>query len=73
VCVCVCVCVCVSVRKRVCNVISSTLRSLKFYTLRRKEICKFYLSMALQPFVKSLPLFQFLNPIHNRKDSLDGE
>jgi hypothetical protein len=31
-----------------------------------------YLSMALQPFVGPWPLFQFLNPIHSRYDSLDG-
>jgi hypothetical protein len=30
------------------------------------------LSMALQPFVEPWPLFQFLNPIHSRQDSLDG-
>jgi hypothetical protein len=30
-----------------------------------------HLSMALQPFVGRLPLFQFLNPIHSRQDSLD--
>jgi hypothetical protein len=31
-----------------------------------------YLSMALQSFVGPWPLFQFLNPIHSRYDSLDG-
>jgi hypothetical protein len=30
------------------------------------------LSMALQPFVGSWPLFQFPNPIHTRRHSLDG-
>jgi hypothetical protein len=30
-----------------------------------------FVSMALQPF-GPWPLFQFLNPIHSRKDSLDG-
>jgi hypothetical protein len=29
--------------------------------------------MALQPFVESWPLFQFLHPVHSRYDSLDGE
>jgi hypothetical protein len=28
--------------------------------------------MALQPFVRPWPLFQFRNPIHSRYDSLDG-
>jgi hypothetical protein len=28
--------------------------------------------MSLEPFVGSSPLFQFLNPIHSRQDSLDG-
>jgi hypothetical protein len=28
--------------------------------------------MALQPFVVPLPIFQFLDPIHSRQDSLDG-
>jgi hypothetical protein len=28
--------------------------------------------MILQPFVGPWPLFQFLNPIHSRQDSLDG-
>jgi hypothetical protein len=31
-----------------------------------------YLSIALQPFVGPWPLFQFLNLIYSRKDSLDG-
>jgi hypothetical protein len=31
-----------------------------------------YLSMALQPFVGPWRLFHFLNPLHSRKDSLDG-
>jgi hypothetical protein len=29
--------------------------------------------MALQPFVGPWPLFQFLEPIHSRQDSLDGD
>jgi hypothetical protein len=28
--------------------------------------------MALQPFVGPWPLFQFLDPIHNGQDTLDG-
>jgi hypothetical protein len=28
--------------------------------------------MALQSFVGPLPVFQFLNPVHSRYDSLDG-
>jgi hypothetical protein len=28
--------------------------------------------MALQPFVGSWPLFQFLDPKHSRQDSFDG-
>jgi hypothetical protein len=32
-----------------------------------------HLSVALQPFVLPWPLFQFLNPIHSRQHSLDGE
>jgi hypothetical protein len=32
----------------------------------------YYITMALQPFVGSWPLFQFLDPIHSRQDSLDG-
>jgi hypothetical protein len=28
--------------------------------------------MALQPFVEPWPLFQFIDPIHSRWDSLDG-
>jgi hypothetical protein len=28
--------------------------------------------MAVQPFVGPWPLFQFLDPIHSRQDSLDG-
>jgi hypothetical protein len=28
--------------------------------------------MTLQPFVGPWPLFQFLDPIHSRQDSLDG-
>jgi hypothetical protein len=31
-----------------------------------------YISMALQPFVGPWSPFQFLNPTHSRKDSLDG-
>jgi hypothetical protein len=31
-----------------------------------------YLSKALEPFVGPWPLFQFLNPIHSWKASLDG-
>jgi hypothetical protein len=30
------------------------------------------LSMALYPIFGSWPLFQFINPIYNRQDSLDG-
>jgi hypothetical protein len=29
--------------------------------------------MDLQPFVGPWPLFQFLDPVHSRQDSLDGE
>jgi hypothetical protein len=29
--------------------------------------------MALQPLVRPRPLFQFLNRIHSRQDSLDGD
>jgi hypothetical protein len=29
--------------------------------------------MALQPFVGPWPLFQLLDPMHSRQDSLDGE
>jgi hypothetical protein len=31
-----------------------------------------HIIMALQPFVRPWSLFQFLNPIHSRYDSLEG-
>jgi hypothetical protein len=31
-----------------------------------------FIIMALQPFAGPWPLFQFLDPIHSREDSLDG-
>jgi hypothetical protein len=36
-------------------------------------LCIMYVFIALQPFVGSWPLFQFLDPIHSRWDSLDGD
>jgi hypothetical protein len=48
----------------------------KFRLVQKKysvsNLLSIYLSMALQPFFGPWPLFQFLNPIHSRQDSLNG-
>jgi hypothetical protein len=45
-----------------------------FATLPRQWYLLFriIIIMTLQPFVGPWPLFQFLDPIHSRNDSLDG-
>jgi hypothetical protein len=40
--------------------------------LLAQHLIRISLSMPLQPFVGPWPLFQFLNPIHSRQDSLGG-
>jgi hypothetical protein len=41
-------------------------------TLPLATVLYTYVSMTLQSFVRPWPLFQFLNPIHSRQESLDG-
>jgi hypothetical protein len=43
-----------------------------FLIIFRRKLKILSLSVALKPF-RLLPLFQFLNPIHSRYYSLDGE
>jgi hypothetical protein len=46
--------------------------SLNNYQMINDEILSMYLWLNRQPFVRPWPLFQFLDSIYSRQDSLEG-